>query len=1136
MIDYPAPPLPVCPSPPSPLRGTRLPAGLGWSTVYPDLDFETYSEAGYVWDDQANRWTGPPGAPKQTRGLPLVGAEPYVRHHTFRIVWLSYDLKDGLGKRRWRPGLPPPADLLSYLAAGGIVEAHNAGFERWIWELHCVPKLGWPAVDERQWRCSASKARASALPGSLGKLGEVLGISDQKDKRGVALMKLLSMPRQPTQADPRRVQLPIYDQTEEARRATEIIVQACMREPGMSARKAAGVVARAAATAREEAEETEAYGQYCDTDIVAESQVSALLPDLEGLELEWWITHERINRRGVHIDKIGVQNCISVVEQVFAKYNVELQAITGIDAASKVEQLQGWLRGRGTYLDSLDEEAVEGALKDKLLPPDVRRVLEIRAAAGSASVKKLYAIQNRLSWDDRLRDLYIYHGARTGRSTGEGPQPTNLPKAGPDMARCGLWVKNEFQADSGCKRYFGQHRMSCPFCNRPTYPKPRVEEWNPAIAEEALAEMATRSLEWIELVYGEALPTVAGCLRALFDAAPGHDLISTDYNSIEAVGLAMLAGEQWRIKVFNSHGKIYEASASTMFSVPLDEILGWKKLHDQHHPLRAKGKIAELACLAPDTQVLTLRGYVRIVDVRCNDTLWDGAEWVSHAGVVFKGRRPVIDLGGARMTQDHLVLCGTSWLEASRVASSASTRCQALATASATLSSLARLPRVTESGCSALVAPSLTTPCSPTSGMAERRGARPAGTDSRAAPSSSTSNTPVSSQTTNIDDACSIDSLRLSDDATDPTIQPTRTMGLGASTSSPRGAETRACSCSTSSPCRGGTTPRSTWTDETSTDHTAQATSVSSRGQSTRETSEPWPTSSAGSATLSDVYDIAHAGPRNRFTIRTTEGHLIVHNCGYQGWIGSAKAFDAPGTDDELKEGILLWRAASPTIEWLWGGQEMRKAAVPVRNALAPGYDGTVADWALPLAQAERWDRSTYYFGVEGMAVLSMLEQNVWHSVTRLDGTDSGIAFMGRGETMYCRIPSGRILTYHRTRLTPSDRGGFALSYEGWNTNPKNGPKGWIRMGTWGGRLVENINQATCREILRAACLVLEQHGYPVVLHIYDEIVAEIREGVGSIEEFERLVTEGIRHLIQWAHDWPIRAPGGYRAKRYRKG
>ena len=109
------------------------------------------------------------------------------------------------------------------------------------------------------------------------------------------------------------------------------------------------------------------------------------------------------------------------------------------------------------------------------------------------------------------------------------------------------------------------------------------------IADEALAEMAKRSLEWIESVYGEALAVIGGCLRALFDAAPGHDLISTDYNSIEAVGLAMIAGEKWRIDVFNSHGKIYEASASTAFKVPIEEIFEYKKATGQHHPLRQRG-------------------------------------------------------------------------------------------------------------------------------------------------------------------------------------------------------------------------------------------------------------------------------------------------------------------------------------------------------------------------------------------------------------------------------------------------------------------------------------------------------------------------------------------------------------------
>ncbi len=80
--------------------------------------------------------------------------------------------------------------------------------------------------------------------------------------------------------------------------------------------------------------------------------------------------------------------------------------------------------------------------------------------------------------------------------------------------------------------------------------------------------------------------------------------------------------------------------------------------------------------------------------------------------------------------------------------------------------------------------------------------------------------------------------------------------------------------------------------------------------------------------------------------------------------------------------------------------------------------------------------------------------------------------------------------------------------------------------------MVENINQATCRDLLRFACINLERAGYPVVLHVYDEIVSEIPEDWGSIEEFERIVTTP----PEWAREWPIKAPGGWRAKRYRKG
>lgn len=836
--------------------GAQMPAGLGRSTCRPDIDFETYSEAGYVWNDATQRWDGPPGAPKQTRGLPLVGTEPYVRHPSFRIVWMAYDLKDGHGPRRWYPGMPPPSDLLVWLRFGGEIEAWSVQFERWVWELYCVPVLGWPPVAEHQWFCAQAKARAFALPGALGKTAEVLNLQIQKDKRGASLLKLLSMPVQPTKADPRRTRTPVYTQEQAQAAAERFFWTELDREPDASERKRQGMWQRAWKKAQEELADTLAYGDYNVTDIEAEAEAAAQIPDLEGPELAWWRTHERINRRGVHIDRAGVENCVVIVLQAFARYNTELQALTGIDSASKIEQLQGWLRGQGVFLDSLDEDAVTEALKNAALPPQARRVLEIRAAVGSASIKKLFAILNRLSSDQRLRDLYVYHGARTGRSTGEGPQPTNLPKAGPNMYRCGRWEGREFVADSGCQKWYGKHRLTCPHCGRLRLGKPREDEWNPEIAEQALEDAGRRSLEWMEHVYGEALPTIAGCLRALFCAAPGHDLISTDYNSIEAVGLAMMAGEQWRIKVFNTHGKIYEASASTMFGVPLDEILAHKKKTDQHHPLRQKGKIGELAF-------------------------------------------------------------------------------------------------------------------------------------------------------------------------------------------------------------------------------------------------------------------------------------------GYQGWVGAALAFDMPGTEDEIKADILRWRAASPAIEWLWGGQQVGKAAAVIRNALTPGYDGE-ADERLHYLADTRWEqkRDTFYFGVEGMAVLAVLEPRKWHAVTRLDGTDSGIAFAydDSRARLYCKLPSGRTLVYHSIILSASDRGGYAISYEGWNTNQKNGPVGWIRMNTWGGRLVENINQAVCRDILRQACEILEAHGYPVVLHVYDEIVAEVLEAFGSIEEFERLVTTSVLAVLHWAAGWPIKAPGGYRAKRYRKG
>jgi DNA polymerase len=266
---------------------------------------------------------------------------------------------------------------------------------------------------------------------------------------------------------------------------------------------------------------------------------------------------------------------------------------------------------------------------------------------------------------------------------------------------------------------------------------------------------------------------------------------------------------------------------------------------------------------------------------------------------------------------------------------------------------------------------------------------------------------------------------------------------------------------------------------------TSPETSSSLLDQITNLISERYKNYKKESENSKIVYDIVNAGPRNRFTIKTKSGHLIVHNSGYGGWIGAWMAFKADEFLDEkkIKDSILAWREASPRIVALWKGLE------------------DAAKWSV----ANPGNETGY----------------------------NGIKYLCQRNVLYCTLPSGRLITYHRPLLTPSTRWNvdLDLSYEGWNTNPKNGRPGWIRMETYGGKLTENVVQAVARDILAHAIVNLERAGYPVVLHIHDEIVCEVPEGYGSVEEMERIMNT----VPEWAKDWPVIAKEGWRAKRYAK-
>lgn len=491
--------------------GQQVKAYWGLSTILPGVDFETASEAGFLFDVTANKWIAPPGAAKGKRGLKITGVRAYVEHPTFRLLSLSYDLKDGLGTRRWLPGMGPPQDLCDHVRRGGLIGCFGSEFELTVWNLYCAPKLGWPPLPIEQVRCTQAKARAMGLPGKLEKTGEVLRLDVQKDKEGKRLLEKFSMPRNPTKKDARRWILP-----------------------------------------NEDPADAENLYRYNDVDVDAEGAVAAALPDLSPYELDVWFTDQAVNQRGIAIDLVAIDNCIAIWEQAVAKYNTEFRALTGGLNTTQGAKLKAWLTTKGVTTASLDEEHRKELLK-KLPPCEARRAIELLDKIGAGSVKKLYSMRLQASLNGRLHGLYSYYAATTGRWTGNGPQPQNLPRPGKGF-------------DS-------------------------IEA-----IETALKVFETRDLATVELCYGDAVDAIASCLRSMFIAAPGHDFICSDFSAIEGVVMACLSGEQWRIDVFKTHGMVYEMSASKLTGVPFEEFVAYKQQHKKHHPHRQGiGKVAELS-------------------------------------------------------------------------------------------------------------------------------------------------------------------------------------------------------------------------------------------------------------------------------------------------------------------------------------------------------------------------------------------------------------------------------------------------------------------------------------------------------------------------------------------------------------
>lgn len=288
-------------------------------------------------------------------------------------------------------------------------------------------------------------------------------------------------------------------------------------------------------------ERWEVFKKYCAQDVEVEKAIRKKLEryPIINSEQKIYVLDQEINDRGVLIDTQLVEKAIECDNIHKEDTYAEAQKLTGLENPNSVIQLKQWLLENGVEVESLSKKSVADLAKDS--EEDVQRLLNLRTQLSKTSVKKYEAIEKALCPDKRVRGLFQFYGAnRTGRWSGRLLQPHNLPKNNiKDLTLARNLVKEgEF--------------------------------------------------ETLDMLFGNAPQVLSELIRTAFIPKDNNRFIVADFSAIEARVIAWLAGEQWRIDVFNSHGKIYEASASQMFKVPIEEIT-------KISPLRQKGKISELA-------------------------------------------------------------------------------------------------------------------------------------------------------------------------------------------------------------------------------------------------------------------------------------------------------------------------------------------------------------------------------------------------------------------------------------------------------------------------------------------------------------------------------------------------------------
>jgi len=286
----------------------------------------------------------------------------------------------------------------------------------------------------------------------------------------------------------------------------------------------------------------ELFKQYNIRDVEVELEIRKKIKNFPVPESQQFLYEldQRINDLGIKADMALVDEAISCDRQFTVAATEKAYELTGLENPNSVSQLKDWLSERGVEVESLSKKNVKELVGET--EGEIQEALKLRLLMAKTSVRKYEAIERAVCSDGRIHGLFQFYGAnRTGRWSGRLVQFQNLP----------------------------QNHLKDLSLARDLVKEGRFDD--------------------LQMLFGNTPGVLSELIRTAFIPKEGHRFIVADFSAIEARVLSWLAGEKWRLEVFKSHGKIYEASASQMFHVPMDEIT-------KGSPLRQKGKISELAC------------------------------------------------------------------------------------------------------------------------------------------------------------------------------------------------------------------------------------------------------------------------------------------------------------------------------------------------------------------------------------------------------------------------------------------------------------------------------------------------------------------------------------------------------------